>query len=192
VSASPSTVEGAEEAEGPLADASALCLGCGLCCNGVMFSQVRAEQLEAPKLRELGLDLERIGDRLKFRLPCPLHHDGQCGIYSDRPRRCRTFRCALLKRLDSGETTLAEAQATVGQGRKMLARVTDLDPASAHFAERDRQRAAPLAGDGKGAALRRRVMIESLALDLFLDRKFRNRKAVEMESSRPKAKGEEG
>jgi uncharacterized protein len=192
VTAAPSPVEGVEEAEGPLADASALCLGCGLCCNGVMFSQVRAEPSEAPKLRETGLEVERIGDRLKFRLPCPLHHEGQCGIYSDRPQRCRTFRCALLKRLDSGETTLAEARATVGQARKMLARVTELDPASAQFGERARLRAEPLAADGENAGLRRRVMIESLALDLFLDRNFRNRKAVEMESSRPKAEGEEG
>ena len=170
----------------PMSDASVLCVGCGMCCNGVLFTNARAEPDEVPRLRALGLEVEQVrGERLQFRLPCPHHHDGHCGIYSDRFLKCRTFRCALLKRLDSGETGLAEAQATVARAKAMLARVTDLDPAWGQFRMRDEQRSAPApAEEGEAAARRRRLTIEALALDLFLDRKFRNRKAVAMQPSR--------
>lgn len=166
---------------GPMSDASLLCVSCGMCCNGILFTNARAEPEEVPRLRALGLEVEQPRpDRLQFRLPCRHHHDGHCGIYSDRFLKCRTFRCALLKRLDSGEATLAEAQATVDQAKRMVARLADLDPAATQFRTRSERRAAA----GEATAPERRVLIESLALDLFLDRKFRNRKAVEMEPSR--------
>lgn len=182
-----------EEAEGgsePMSDASTLCVGCGLCCNGVLFTNARAEPDELPRLRALGLEVEQVGDRTQFRLPCPHHDDGHCGIYADRFLKCRTFRCALLKRLDSGEASLAEAQATVAQAKTMLARVTALDPAAGQFRVRAEQRAVPPpAGEGEDVAVRRRVLIESLALDLFFDRKFRNRKAIVMDGSRHRPDG---
>jgi Fe-S-cluster containining protein len=180
------------ESSEPMSDASTLCVGCGMCCNGVLFTNARAEPDEVPRLRAHGLEVEQVrGERIQFRLPCPHHHDGHCGIYSDRFVKCRTFRCALLKRLDSGETNLAEAQATVAQARTMLARVTDLDPAWAQFRMRDEQRAAPApAEEGEAAARHRRLTIEALALDLFFDRKFRNRKAVAMQRSRAPSEGE--
>ena len=175
-----------------LSDASALCVSCGMCCNGVLFTNARAEPGEVPRLRDLGLEVEQVrGDRLQFRLPCPHHDDGHCGIYSDRFLKCRTFRCALLKRLDSGETSLAEAQGAVAQAKAMLARVTALDPAAGQFRARVDQRAAPPPEEGGDVALRRRVLIESLALDLFLDRKFRNRKAIDMQHSPGKPAQEE-
>jgi uncharacterized protein len=182
---------GDEEVAEPLSDASTLCVGCGMCCDGVLFTNARAEPDEVARLRELGLDVEQVREgRTQFRLPCPHHHEGHCGIYADRFLKCRTFRCALLKRLDSGETTLAEAQATVAQAKAMLARVTALDPAAGQFRTRAERRAGPApAGDGEDSARRRRVLIESLALDLFFDRKFRNRKAIAMDQSRHQADG---
>lgn len=174
----------------PLSEASTLCVGCGMCCDGVLFTNARAEPDELPRLRALGLEVEQVRERTQFRLPCPHHHEGHCGIYSDRFLKCRTFRCALLKRLDSGETTLSEAQATVAQAKAMLARVTALDPAAGQFRERVRQRSEPAPGGGSDDEVRRRrVLIESLALDLFFDRKFRNRKAIVMDQSRHVADG---
>jgi hypothetical protein len=193
MNADPSPPADDSAASEPLSDASALCVDCGMCCNGVLFTNARAEPDEVPRLRALGLEVEQVrDDRLQFRLPCPHHHEGHCGIYSDRFLKCRSFRCALLKRLDSGETTLAEARATVAQARTMLGRVTALDPGSAHFRERVRQRSEPAPADeGEDAALRRRLLIESLALDLFFDRKFRNRKAVVMQQASREPDGEE-
>jgi uncharacterized protein len=181
---------GEQEAGGaePMSDASALCVSCGLCCNGVLFTNARAQPEEVPRLRDLGLEVDAVGERLQFRLPCPHHHEGHCGIYDDRFLKCRTFRCALLKRLDSGEATLAEAQATVGRAKAMLARVTALDPAAAEVRVRAAQRASPPPAGEEGAR-RSRLLIESLALDLFFDRKFRNRKAVAMDETRRKPEG---
>jgi hypothetical protein len=177
-----------------MSDASTLCVGCGLCCSGVLFTNARAEPDEVPRLKALGLEVEQgRGERLQFRLPCPHHDDGHCGIYADRFLKCRSFRCALLKRLDAGEVALGEAQAVVSQAKAMLARVTQLDPAAAQFRVRTAQRAEPAAAEaGEDAARRRRLLIESLALDLFFDRRFRNRAAVRMDRSRGKSEGEEG
>jgi hypothetical protein len=184
---------GEEEAEVPLPDASALCVSCGMCCDGALFTNARAEPEEVARLRELGLEVEQVRPgRTQFRLPCPHHHEGHCGIYPDRFLKCRSFRCALLNRLDSGETTLAEAQATVAQAKAMLSRVSALDPAAGQFGTRVEQRSEPApAGEGEEVARRRRLLLESLALDLFLDRKFRNRPAIVMDRSRHQADGGE-
>jgi uncharacterized protein len=177
----------------PAADASALCLSCGFCCNGVLFSGVRTDPDEVARLRIAGLEVDLEGEKLRFRQPCPYHRDGRCGVYSDRFAKCRSFRCALLRRLEAGETTLGEAEAIVAQAKTLLARVTALDPDSAEFRVRARQRATALPDDKDAdAPSRRRLLVESLALDLFFDRKFRNRKAVEIEPSRAKPNREEG
>ena len=185
MSAAPASAETESPGGEPIPDSSALCLSCGFCCNGVLFSGVRTEPGELARLRIPGLEVEREGEKLRFRQPCPYHRDGRCGVYSERFAKCRTFRCALLRRLEAGEATSAEAEATVAQAKTMLARVTALDPDSAEFSVRARQRATALPGEEDASAeSRRRLLVESLALDLFFDRKFRNRKAVEIEPSR--------
>ena len=162
----------ASEADGgAIADASALCVSCGLCCNGILFTNARADPDEVPRLRALGLEVEEKGERLQFRLPCPHHAGGHCGIYDRRFAKCRSFRCALLKRLDAGEVTLAEASATVERAKQMVARVAELDPDAALLRVRAEQRTA---GPSAEAGAQARLWIESVALDLFLDRKFRN------------------
>ncbi|HEX9932649.1 MAG TPA: YkgJ family cysteine cluster protein [Allosphingosinicella sp.] len=167
-------------APAPIApDASALCVSCGLCCNGVLFTNARAEPHEVPAVEAAGLAVSQVGERLQFALPCRHLDDGSCGIYEQRFTKCRTFRCALLKRLDSGEVRLDEAQATVTRAKQMVARVAALDPAAAQAATRAKQRAAGADGaPGADPAARRRLWTESLALDMFLDRMFRNRSMV--------------
>jgi hypothetical protein len=181
---------GEEERAGgePESDASALCVSCGLCCTGAIFTDVGLGPEEAARLRGLGGPVEQVGERLQLVFPCPHHSSGSCGIYSDRYLNCRKFRCALLKRLDAGEVTVGEAQATVAQALKMLARVTEIDPAAAKYSVRRANRAvAPGGGEGVD---RGRLLIESLALDLFFDRKFRTRKSIGMDETR-RAGGEE-
>lgn len=191
---SPPLTGSAGAAPGAMSDASTLCVGCGLCCSGVLFTNARAEPDEVPKLKALGLEVEQgRGDRLQFRLPCRHHDDGHCGIYADRFLKCRTFRCALLKRLDEGEVGLVEAQSVVSEAKTMLARVTELDPAAAQYRVRAAQRSEPAPVEtGEAAVRRRRLLIASLALDMFFDRRFRNRQAVRMVPLGRKPEGEEG
>jgi len=72
-----------------------LCLQCGLCCNGVLFADVRPEP----------------GDRSRVAQPCPAFNLATCAcaIYADRPARCRKFECRQLLGVRQGTTTTEAA-----------------------------------------------------------------------------------
>ena len=82
-----------------------LCPNCGLCCNGVLFADVELPKGDdAKKLVKLGLSLAPKGKtKTAFPQPCACLEGGLCSIYADRPKRCRTFECGLLKRVGRGE-----------------------------------------------------------------------------------------
>jgi Fe-S-cluster containining protein len=81
-----------------------LCVKCGLCCNGVIFADVKLQAHDsAQRLRELGLALTNSGrHELKFAQPCVAFENCRCRIYGERPRYCREFECILLKNVISG------------------------------------------------------------------------------------------
>ena len=80
-----------------------LCPNCGLCCNGVLFADVELRAGDdAGRLTELGLSLAKKGSKLAFAQPCACFDGKLCGIYANRPKRCRTFECGLLKRVQDG------------------------------------------------------------------------------------------
>ena len=82
---------------------SQLCPNCGLCCNGVLFADVELRKGDdAGRLAELGLSLGMKGSKLAFAQPCTCFDGKFCKIYADRPKRCRTFECGLLKRVQAG------------------------------------------------------------------------------------------
>jgi hypothetical protein len=159
------------------ADASKLCADCGLCCNGVLFSDAKAESHEVSALKADGLVVEQVGDRQVFRQPC-LHHCGRgCAIYPRRPERCRTFRCALLKRFEAGEVTRAEAVDTILRAKAMIDKVATVDPQLALLKHRLTRRLK----EARQPGMATRLWLESLALDIFLDRTFRNKPVVEFQ-----------
>ena len=85
-----------------------LCLTCGMCCDGVIFADVRLQaDDDAGRLRELGLPLCGTRKRLesgglKFAQPCAALEGYACRIYPERPAHCRNFECLLLKAVKSG------------------------------------------------------------------------------------------
>ncbi len=89
-----------------------ICLGCGLCSDGTLYSWIRTfpEDDLSPLVR-LGAQVvpnpEREG--MVFLLPCPAFGEGCCTIYEERPSRCRSYSCALLKQVDAGEVSTSEA-----------------------------------------------------------------------------------
>jgi uncharacterized protein len=95
----------------------ALCRSCGLCCDGTLLAeaQVGAREQFEPAFAAGAQWMERDGKRL-FVLPCHAF-DGCCTVYDGRPRACRTYRCALLRRCDAGEETWARAHDIVRQAR---------------------------------------------------------------------------
>jgi hypothetical protein len=53
-------------------DSSALCLACGLRCDGVLHANVVVMPDESERVCALGLTGETLRDGLGFRQPCPL------------------------------------------------------------------------------------------------------------------------
>ena len=124
-----------------------LCPKCGLCCNGVIFADVRLRASDnAERLRALGLPvgtprLSANGPRLAQ--PCAAFNGCHCRVYADRPQYCRDFECALFKSVKAGRTKLAAAlrvirtaRARADKVRRLLADLGNTDeqlPLSARF-----------------------------------------------------------
>jgi len=162
-------------------DDTAPCVGCGLCCNGTLYFRAKVTPGEEPVLLDHGLTLTADKDRTYFRLPC--HHEscGRCTIYENRFDICRSFRCALLRRYQAGEIDLATARATVEKALELAAAVKGDDAAAGLVGERGRIRSELaerlLAGGGDERAKASRRLLNIIALDTFLERWFRNKKA---------------
>ncbi len=83
-----------------------LCPQCALCCDGVLFADVRLQVGDdAQRLTSLGVALQTRGRLTRFSQPCSCLDGKLCRIYEDRPTRCRTFECRLLQRAQAGEVT---------------------------------------------------------------------------------------
>jgi uncharacterized protein len=159
-------------------DAEELCVGCGLCCNGVLYSRGTAQLHEVERLRATGLVIDQVADRSRFQQPCQHHHEGRCTIYPDRPSTCRTFRCALLQRLDGGDITLSEAIGAVAKAKRMVASVAALDPSLRLVANRTAFRREASSGAKSRDGQIAKQLLESTVLDVFLDRTFRTEPVV--------------
>ena len=83
-----------------LRDGSELCLSCGMCCDGSLFSDGRLLDDEVDRARSLGMAIVEpsVADGLsRFRQPCSCFRDGSCAVYDTwKPDVCTTYRCALL------------------------------------------------------------------------------------------------
>jgi Fe-S-cluster containining protein len=110
--------------DGIVGDLQGLCLECGLCCNGVLFGDVRlqvGDDLE--RLRELGLKISKGG---RFKQPCAALEGCECRVYADRPSYCRKFECLLFGRVKRREIETEEARRVVKKARAAVARVEEL------------------------------------------------------------------
>jgi len=98
----------------------ALCLQCGLCCNGVLFADVRPEPGDhSPLFR---------GNRSRVAQPCPAFNAGTCtcAIYAERPARCRKFECRQLIGVRNGTTTTEKALRQIRTARELADKVEKL------------------------------------------------------------------
>lgn len=117
--------------------AAALCLKCGLCCDGTIFRDVKLVQGDDPiALKSLGLRRLRPGSktapailippRLRFLQPCAALHGCRCSIYGSRPAHCRQFECLLFKKVTGRRVSPAEALRLVGAARRQAQKVRRL------------------------------------------------------------------
>jgi hypothetical protein len=112
----------------PTPGGSELCLACGLCCNGVLFRDVQLRPGDNEgALLSIGAPVWRSKTRASLPQPCAaLCPDNQCRIYADRPRRCREFECALLKRVLARTVSTDRALRTIRSARQRAEKVRQL------------------------------------------------------------------
>ncbi|MBI1842233.1 MAG: YkgJ family cysteine cluster protein [Verrucomicrobia bacterium] len=104
---------------------SSLCLECGICCDGTLFSNVRLKESDRPELlRALGLPVRQRGQLLRFSQPCAALCGTHCAVYKNRPSHCREFDCLVLTRLRKGELTREKALGLIRRARR-LAKAAD-------------------------------------------------------------------
>ncbi|MCY1029906.1 YkgJ family cysteine cluster protein [Corallococcus sp. BB11-1] len=154
---------------------STLCLHCGMCCDGTLFTQVPLQPHESGALGQRGLPLTTREDgAVVLPQPCAALNGRCCTAYTERPEACRRYRCQLLNALAEGEVSLDEAKGVVDAAHARVEAVA---------------RSLPPPEDGVAAApasMMRRARAEAAALspearealtqaEAFLDRHFRGR-----------------
>lgn len=159
-----------------------LCPTCALCCNGVLFADVRLQTADDPRhLAALGLTLKRNGSVVRFAQPCSCLSGTRCAIYGERPERCRTFECRLLKRTMAGEVSERTALASIRKARhavenvrRILRELGDTDeavPLSRRYQRMMRQ-PIDLSADTRLIDLRGELMLAISELAAVLERDF--------------------
>lgn len=162
--------------------AAQLCPQCGLCCNGVLFGDVELQRGDtAATLASNGLNIFRKGRKQAFAQPCACLAGGLCRIYVERPRQCRAFECAQLRRVDAGKQSGTAALRKIQAAKKLSAEVAQLCGALGQNDETiplNRRYAAvmaepmDLAGDPTDVELRGELMLAVGRLVETLERDF--------------------
>ncbi len=161
---------------------AALCPECSLCCNGVLFVDVRLQEGDdATRLARLGLTLRRAATSPRFAQPCACLEAKLCRIYEERPGRCRAFECRLLQRVKAGEidekkalNSIRRAQRSAEWVKEILRQLGDNDdhiPLTKRY-QRMMQQAIDLSANKKHIGLRGELMTAVGRLVSELERNF--------------------
>ena len=99
---------------------SALCLECGLCCDGTLFRFLPVEAGEVESLGALALPVVTQSGRLAMALPCAKLEKRCCTVYEKRPSGCSGFVCHLGRRLELNDVGFDEALQTVREAQRRI------------------------------------------------------------------------
>jgi len=158
-----------------------LCLACGLCCNGVLHTQVQVAPEHLPLVSRLGLTVEEFDDHsVGFRQPCVLYERNRCSAYPHHPPACKAYRCALLRRYEAGDVTLDDGLAIVDRAKELLTGDVEHQHTTGAFSWDSLRRDLAqcwdsehgLLGSGALRGANAALMIRAAALHLFLQRHF--------------------
>jgi Fe-S-cluster containining protein len=96
-----------------------LCVHCAMCCDRTLFGYVQVTKEEVTALGGGG-EFEMVDGRLSMRQRCVrLGNDGMCGVYENRPAKCRAFRCDLLRDFETGKVCDEVAKQIVDEAHAM-------------------------------------------------------------------------
>ena len=150
---------------------AALCVGCGLCCDGTLFARVPVEPEDEHRVEAAGLVISRETESHFFPQPCTAFADGQCRIYADRPPTCRNFRCKLLKSYRAGEIDIGTALEKVELALDLRRKIMEDEPAAA--SEKDRRR---IHRELLASKQRPKLLLKIISFEYFLNQWFRKEK----------------
>jgi Fe-S-cluster containining protein len=105
--------------------AEALCVRCGLCCDGTFFGSVVVAGGERERLGRVGLRVVDEDGKLSMPQPCSALRGCLCAVYADRPGACRQYECRMRERLLDGSVSEEDARASLARIRVLLASVRD-------------------------------------------------------------------
>ena len=92
-----------------------LCVGCGMCCDGTIFTRadvVDDELVDSP----VAVHLITVSGARQLPQPCSLlGSDASCTEYEHRPQTCRTYRCDLLVAVADGQKSMDSAKDVVSE-----------------------------------------------------------------------------
>jgi uncharacterized protein len=119
----------------PEPDLSSICISCGMCCDGTLFSRAKIWNDEDEQLaKSLDLDVFTHTDEVKyFKLPC--HHFKSCCTIYDQPRpiTCSKFFCVPLKKCNAGELTFEKANEIINLTVKLRNEIRELAALNSHY-----------------------------------------------------------
>jgi hypothetical protein len=105
----------------------ALCLKCGLCCDGTLFTHVALTVAEGKRLQgRVELQVNETAGVL--RQPCSALERCKCTVYADRPAGCARFVCLLGQAMSAGECSFDEASAIVAEAQRLRDEINKLVP----------------------------------------------------------------
>ena len=109
-------------------DLSAICVSCGLCCNGTLYHVAPLTRAEYDNLiAVLDLELDSKGQAF-LQLPCAALEGTACTRYETRMNICRDYHCGVLEKVADGTLDQEAAVAIVAQARVLAGRLADLMP----------------------------------------------------------------
>jgi len=101
---------GSDADESVVSSSQLLCLTCGFCCDGTLFSAMPLKPDDAvTPLKAAGINIVSDNDLTLLKQPCAAYKNCTCTVYANRPQACRTYKCKLLKRLERDDTSWQSA-----------------------------------------------------------------------------------
>ena len=161
-----------------------ICLHCGVCCTGAMFSYVPFRKPgDRASLRRHGQEVG--AEDQSFPLPCRFQVGAGCSIYHDRPHVCGAFRCRVLIEAQDGALPVDEAVTRAAELKRLY------DDLRARMAPGEslpqmRDRVARLtAGDTSPQGEEATLVMAFYLFTAFMDRHFHQDARRQMEYMQP-------
>ncbi len=151
-----------------IAQASQLCVDCGLCCTGVIHDAGVLDADEVAPAGELGLALLPESVRAGWSFPCPALQGTLCGIFGRRPRCCSRYRCQVLVELMDGNLAFDEAAARTRHAMQLYADMLAARPDYLSIYD-----TKVMAKNGLFTPALREVVEKAMVLQRYVDRYFR-------------------